>query len=321
MQGDEIMNTFQTRKYHDFTIYSCKESFSFMHIDLADSHNFYIGLFEYFFSETRLLKYAENKSNLTFQATAKNYATLFKHLGMYIDDFNISKIPSSIEDEVIKILADEYTLEDHGDGNLNVRLDKMGKIGEYIFCNLLSEYFGFDCIIPKVHLTTDPNMNVYGIDTLFYSRTRDTILLGESKLSKSLENGVGLINKSLKTYEQQIKDEFSLMLSNRFLKSNMGIFGDLYSDVIELSLSMEDFIVKANIKTIGIPIFIAHGSNILPNDVFKELDKIKCNKMLGIETVYIIVSLPIFNKSKMVSVFTQAIAARRAHYENEIAKL
>ncbi|MEQ8192657.1 MAG: Hachiman antiphage defense system protein HamA, partial [Candidatus Eremiobacterota bacterium] len=203
---------------------------------------------------------------------------------------------------------------------LKVRLDKMGKIGEYIFCNLLSEYFGFDCIIPKVHLTTDPNMNVYGIDTLFYSYENDMILFGEAKLSKSLANGTGLINKSLKTYEQQIRDEYTLMLSNRFLRNNMGIFGDKYAGVVELCLSIEDFIEKADVKKIGIPIFISHGTDTTPNDIFIELNKIRKESMFGIATIYIAISLPIFDKNKMIAVFTQGIAERRAYYEQEAVK-
>lgn len=287
---------------------------------MADSHSFYRGLFDYFFEESRLLRYAENKTNLHFEPTVKNYVTLFKHLGLYIDDFNIQQVPASIEKEVLRILSDEYELEDAGNGQLKVRLDKMGKIGEYIFCNLLSEYFGFDCIIPKVHLTTDPNMNVYGIDTLFYSRESDMILFGESKLSKSLSNGIGLINKSLITYEKQIKDEFSLMLSNRFFKNNMGIFGDKYADVVELCLSIENFIEKADVKKIGIPIFIAHGTNITPDEIFDKLNKIQKTTILGLETIYVIISLPIFDKSKMISVFTQGIAERRVYYEREATK-
>ncbi|GAB6152570.1 hypothetical protein JCM17380_13200 [Desulfosporosinus burensis] len=314
------MSALKTGKFNEFTVHTLNEQSTFLHINLADSHNFYRGLFDYFFDETRLLRYAENKMNLHFEPMVKNYVTLFKHLGLYIDDYNIEKIPASIENEVLLILSDEYELEDTGDGYLKVRLDKMGKIGEYIFCNLLSEYFGFDCIIPKVHLTTDPNMNVYGIDTLFYSHESDMILFGESKLSKSLSNGTGLINKSLQTYEQQIQDEFTLMLSSRFLKNNMGIFGDKYADVVELSLSIGHFIEKADVKRIGIPIFIAHGADATPDAIFKKLCKIKKGTMLGLKTVYIVVSLPIFNKSKMIAVFTQGIAERRAYYEQEASK-
>lgn len=310
----------EKRKFNDFTVHSLRDQISFLHIKLADSHAFYKGLFDYFFEETRLLRYAENKTNLHFEPTLKNYVTLFKHLGLYIDDFNIEQVPASIEKEVLRILSDEYELEDAGDGQFKVRLDKIGKIGEYIFCNLLSEYFGLNCIIPKVHLTSDSNMNVYGIDTLFYSSEKDMILFGESKLSKSLSNGTGLINKSLQTYEQQIKDEFNLMLSNRFLRNNMGIFGEKYGESIELSLSIEEFIEIAKVKRIGIPIFIGHGSDVTLDKIFKKLSQIQKPCLLGLETIYIVISLPIFNKSKMISVFTQGIAERRAYYAQAAKK-
>lgn len=308
------MCTVTSQHFNDFNVFSLDNSNIFIHINLTEA-SFYKGFVKYFLDESRILRYAENKANLTFTPSKRNYVTLYKHLGYYIDEYNLEKLPAAIEEDVIKILADEYQLNDLGDGNLQVRLDKIGKIGEYLFCNLLSEYFDFNCIIPKVHLTTDFNMSIYGIDTLFYSTENDMILLGESKFSKSLKNGIGLINKSLKTYEQQIKDEFVLMLSNRFLKNNMGIFGDKYNDAIELSLSIEEFIANANVKRIGIPIFITHGTDIDVDEILKQTKSIKQHTFLGVETQYIILSLPIVDKSKLISAFTQEIAERRTLYE------
>lgn len=313
------MCTVASQQFNDFNVYSLDNNNVFIHINLAES-SFYQSFVRYFLDESRLLRYAENKSNLIFTPGKRNYVTLYKHLGYYIDEYNLEKLPATIEGEVLKILADEYQLNDLGNGNLQVRLDKIGKIGEYIFCNLLSEYFKFDCIIPKVHLTTDFNMSIYGIDTLFYSAENDMILLGESKLSKSLKNGIGLINKSLKTYEKQIKDEFVLMFSNRFLKNHMGIFGDKYNDAIELSLTMEDFIANASVKRIGIPLFIAHGTDTSVDEIIKQLKYIEQPIFLGVETQYIVLSLPIVDKSKLISTFTQEIAERRVFYERLAVK-
>ena len=309
------MDTIENRRFNEFNVFSVGEKASFIHINLADDIAFYKGLVKYFLDETRLLKYAENKTNLVFSPEKRNYVTLYKLLGQYIDDYNQEVLPKEIAEEVSRILAEEYQLNDLGDKGLQVRLDKIGKLGEYIFCNLLSEYFQFDCIIPKVHLTTDFNMSVFGIDALFYSTEHDMILFGESKLSKSLENGIGLINKSLKTYETQVKDEFVLMLSNRFLRNNMGIFGDKYADAIELSLGIEEFIASANVKRIGVPLFIAHGTDTEPDEIFRKLCAIKQPTILGLETHYIIISLPVIDKSKLISFFTQEIAERRALYE------
>lgn len=314
-----FMCTVASQQFNDFNVYSLDNNNVFIHINLAES-SFYQSFVRYFLDESRLLRYAENKSNLIFTPGKRNYVTLYKHLGYYIDEYNLEKLPATIEGEVLKILADEYQLNDLGNGNLQVRLDKIGKIGEYIFCNLLSEYFKFDCIIPKVHLTTDFNMSIYGIDTLFYSAENDMILLGESKLSKSLKNGIGLINKSLKTYEKQIKDEFVLMFSNRFLKNHMGIFGDKYNDAIELSLTMEDFIANASVKRIGIPLFIAHGTDTSVDEIIKQLKYIEQPIFLGVETQYIVLSLPIVDKSKLISTFTQEIAERRVFYERLAVK-
>ena len=152
------MCTVTSQHFNDFNVFSLDDSSVFIHINLTED-SFYKGFVKYFLDESRILRYAENKANLTFTPSKRNYVTLYKHLGYYIDEYNLEKLPVTIEEEVIKILADEYQLNDLGDGNLQVRLDKIGKIGEYLFCNLLSEYFNFNCIIPKVHLTTDFNMS------------------------------------------------------------------------------------------------------------------------------------------------------------------
>lgn len=309
------MEKFEKTTFNDFEVFYYDEYTSFFHINLSDNENFYQKLFEYFFDEQRLLNYIENKTHLKFHSTSRNFVSLYKHLELYIDDYNDEKDASSFDSEILKILQDEYTLEDKGDGKLAVRLDKMGRIGEFIFCNILSEYFQFDCIIPKCHLTTDRNMNVYGIDTLYYSKNRDMILFGESKLSKSLDNGVYLIKESLKNYELNIKDEFKLVLSNRLYKDKFGKFGDKYNDMIEQCLSVNQFIKLANIKQIGIPIFIAHGNDNQIEEIYKKLQKVKKNKLLDIDTVYFMISLPILNKSKLIAVFTKLIREKKAFYE------
>jgi hypothetical protein len=95
----------------------------------------------------------------------------------------------------------------------------------------------------------------------------------------------------------------------------MGIFGDKYADAIELSLSVEEFISTAKVQRIGIPLFIAHGTDINTNEIFQKLSSINYPAILGLETQYIAISLPIVDKSKIISMFTQEIAERRAFYE------
>lgn len=95
-----------------------------------------------------------------------------------------------------------------------MRRDKVGKIGEYIFHNILIDYFDSLCIVPKLNLTTNRNMSIYGIDVIFYNPSNNTLMFGESKVSKSLDNGISLVNDSLKNYEHQIFEEYRAILSS-----------------------------------------------------------------------------------------------------------
>jgi hypothetical protein len=126
-------------------------------------------MFDYFFSEQRLLNYLENKSSLRYEPTPANYASFYQHLQLYIDSENLIMDISNFDTEIQNILKEEHEQVGNTTGNLIIRQDKIGRRGEYIFYSVLAEYFKFDCIIPKVHLTTDRNMSVYGIDSVFYS--------------------------------------------------------------------------------------------------------------------------------------------------------
>lgn len=304
--------------FNCFNVYSSEGDHSILHVDIADTPSFYQKMFEYFFDESRFLQYIENKTSLSFEPTVENYVSLYKRLSLYVDDENIHKIPLDIEDEVIKILAEEYTIEDKGNGNIEVRLDKIGKIGEYLFCNLLSEYFGFCCVIPKANFITDRNMSVFGIDAVFYCPEDKMILFGESKVSNSLKNGVALINKSLSTYQQQVDEEFVLVLSQRWLRDKMGTFAADLGSFIDRSISMKNFISKSGVTSIGIPVFIAHGSETDTATILSKLASIKKIELYGLETKIISISLPIISKSKLVATFTQKIVERRVYYESII---
>ena len=300
-----------------FNVHRKDNKVSFIHFNISDTEEFYKSLFEYFFDETTILKYIENKKSVLFEKTKKNFVMLYKHLHNYIDIENYLSYEfdkNSFSEKILGILNEEYKLNEKN-GKFKVRLDKMGKFGEFMFCNLLAEYFKFDCIIPKVNLTTDNNMSVFGIDTLYYSKDRKMILFGESKVSKNLNNGIDLLKESLNTYKTQIRDEFRLVLSNRLYNDKFGVFGETFNDVIERCISMEDFIRIAEIEHVGVPLFVAHGEQINPTEIFKRLNSIKEVSLFNLETCYIIVSLPIFNKDKMTSLFTKFIAERVKYYE------
>lgn len=303
------------QNFNDFEVFSYNDCNSFVHINITNPQLFYSKMFEYFFDESRLLRYIENKASVSFQPTTANFAALYKKLKIFIDKENDIQIPQNLEENLLDIVSAEHTIIEEN-GIKKIRLDKIGKIGEYIFSNILSEYFGYQCIVPKLNMLTDYNMSIFGIDTLFYSHEKKLLLLGESKVSKSIKNGVALINKSLSSYQSQIDDEFELILSQRWLKDKMGYFADDFGDKIEISINMSDFIKKANVKTIGIPVFIAHGGSETTEEIFNELSKVKKVDLYDIETNYIIISLPLIDKDEFVKAFTIAITRRRDLYES-----
>ena len=181
------------------------------------------------------------------------------------------------------------------------------------FTNFLYDYFKFDFILHKLNLVTDRNMNVYGIDTLFFSIKERMILFGESKVSKNIENGVKLINASLKTYEKQIQEEFELILSNNTINKN-DAFENEFQNYIDKTISMNAFIKEAEINKIGIPIFITHGDTTDINKIFSNLNKINKTKILNIDTVYICISMPIISKEKFVEKFTNYLSLKELNY-------
>lgn len=307
------------KSFECFNIYSYKDNYSFFHIEIQDNYKFYEALFYFFFNEDRLLKYAEHKANIKFTPNIINYVTLFKHLKTYIDDINIEKDISELDEVVVELLKEEMSCVEKG-GKIYVRSDKIGKIGEYMFCCLLSDYFCFDCIIPKVHLQTDTNMSVYGIDTLFYSEKDNLLLFGESKVSISLSNGIQLIKKSLSDYEKQLSEEYRLVLSNRMYRDKLYKFTQLFGEAIETTTTIEKFIDKAGITQIGIPIFIAHGTEVDHQKILDKLNKVSVVRMFGIKTYLFGISLPVINKTKLISIFTKMIKEKEDYYENEASR-
>jgi hypothetical protein len=307
--------------YDKFNVYTLQDKYSFFYIDIADTQTFYEEMFDYFFSEEKLLNYIENKTSLKYSPTFENYISFYQHMELYIDSENLEMEISIFKDEIKEILKEEYELIVNTIGNLTIRQDKIGRMGEYIFYLVLANYFKFDCIIPKVQLTTDHNMSVYGIDSVFYSSQKDLLLFGESKLTKNIDNGIKLINSSLKEYERQITDEYTLVFSNRLIKKILNNkFLERYGNMIEASIDLKDFINKANIKIIGIPIFIAHGHDNDVSLIFSKLNNIKKKKYFGLTTYYYIIFVPIVNKNKLCITWTKKVREKREWYEKQYRK-
>lgn len=301
-------------EYECFNVYKNERYHTFIHILMSKKYEVYNALFKHFFSEPKILRYAEHKSNLHFEPTQENYCSLYTHLLTYIDEENTEKSVEWLSDIVKEVLADEEELVEKG-GKLYVRKDKIGKLGEYIFSCILYDYYKFDCIIPKLLLGTDPNMNVYGIDALFYSAKNNLLMFGEAKISKNLDNGIKLIKESLKDYERQLRQEYLCVLNKRIYKGLLYKFDDLYGDKVAVSTSMDIFIKKAEIESIGIPVFIAHGEELNPEEIIKKLKTISIDTVLGLKVSLIVISLPVIDKKEFIAYFTEYIRERLEEYQ------
>lgn len=298
----------------DFKVHSLGDDHVFLHINCGSPQLFYASFAEYFFTEDKLLRYTENNQHLSFSPTTRNYATLYRHLRLYIDDFNLYRIAAEECRDLTDIVNDEFDIEDIDQDPIVARNSTIGRFGEYFLHILLSEYFEFDCIIPKVNLTTNRNMSVFGIDSLFYSSKNDMIMFGESKLTKSLSSGIKLINRSLENYEKQIREEFLLVLSSRLIESNADFCARFGKDLSE-SFSVEEFIQKANVQSIGVPLFIAHGQDDSASEILKGLQTLNHGNLLGLKTIYISLSLPILNKHDLVTHLTNYIQDKILEYQ------
>lgn len=115
-------------------------------------------------------------------------------------------------------------------------------------------------------------------------------------------------------YEKQIADEYELVLCNRLYKDKLHRFAEKYGDFTEVCIGFEEFIKETGTNKLGVPMFVAHGNEVDPNAIINELKTIPKKKMFGIETYYYVISLPIIDKEKLVTVFTKEISKKERLY-------
>lgn len=307
--------------FDGFNIYIEDESHSFIFLDFNDKGKLIDGLTDYLFNENNLLEYASNSIKLHLTETDSRYwATLYRNISCFLNEDLESYEVDEATGELLNVLKEEYQFIDE-EGKLLVQKDKVGKIGEYAFHVLMNKYFQLGCIIPKFRCTTDRNMSVFGIDALFLDKEKRRIYFGESKFSKSLSNGIVLANKSLSDYEQQIREEYRLVLSADDAFALSDDFKELFLDETQICISFEKFIKVANITSIGIPVFIAHGKenvNDKPSDYLSMMkNKLKKYKFFGLNIDYIFISLPVIDKTEFVEVAIKKVVKKQHEFESK----
>ena len=313
----------QKKEFDCFDVYFLADGHSFVYSDFKDTDSFIEGVVEYIFQEENLLNYAKRNNKISFSGTQKQYAKLYNNISMFLNTELEMLEVDDVTDELKDVLGQEYTLVDEA-GNLKVQNDKVGKIGEYTFHLLLNNYFRLDCVLPKFRCTTDRNMSVFGIDTLFLDTSKKMLYFGESKFCKTLDNGITLINRSLEKYEEQIDEEYRIVLSDDEAFRLSSDFERLFGDAKQICISFREFIKVADVKEIGVPVFVAHGNvdvdNVKPEEYINKLNKkIKRNKYFGIDVTYIFISLPVIDKNKFIECAITKAVKKQDEYKNKVS--
>lgn len=309
--------------FGQFTIYKSDAANSFLYANFDNPDLFMDGLADYLLSEDNLLNYANTLTPTSFVATPAIYKKLYSTLGTFLNSELELLTFDEVSDEVRDTLGKEYRFIDVN-GKTLIQKDKIGKIGEYALHLLLTSYFHVHCIIPKFRCTTDRNMSVFGIDALFFDPTERIIYFGESKVCNSIDSAIVLINQSFTEYEEQIAEEYKLVLSNDDVFNLSQEFRDAFQRHTEVCISFEDFIKMASIKRICVPAFLGHGNNSDDTvEVFLEKmnKKINKNDYFGLDTQYIFISLPIIDKAKMMDIIMKKVVKKSNDYRNAISTI
>lgn len=128
-----------------------------------------------------------------------------------------------------------------------------------------------------------------------------------------------MINRSFQDYEQQISEEYKLVLSNENYNLS-SVFTDAFSEHTAVCISFEDFIKEAGITKICVPAFVAHGKKSDIETVESCLNllnsKITRNKYFGLDTEYLFISLPIIDKSKMMDAIMKKVVEKNGKYKS-----
>ena len=315
-----MRNIINKKKYNGFDVWSINEGYSFIYADFYDSEKLIDGLTDYIFEENNLLNYARRTSKINFTGDESQFVALYNNISVFLNQQLESLEIGEASEELMDVLGEEYALVDEN-GELKVQRDKVGKLGEYVFHLLLTDFFQLDCILPKFRYSTDRNMSVFGIDTLFLDTKEKAIYFGESKFSKDIINGIKLVNKSLKDYEQQILEEYKIVLAPEDVFPVSKEFLEIFGESRQVCISFKKLIEVANITTIGVPVFIAHGNGKdknTPEDFINQmLSKIQRKDFFGLDTKYIFISLPVIDKNRFVEVAIKKVVKKQNEYAKQ----
>ncbi|MBQ7617163.1 DUF1837 domain-containing protein [bacterium] len=275
--------------FRSFRVEKETDKLIFLSLNVNDVDKLADECIDCFFNEEWMFSYFKAlEENSIFTPQPENYVTLCRNLEYFFDD-----------------------------DLKNIRNDKKGKLGEYFLSILLLKYFHSSCILPKLIITTDRKMPVYGIDTVFYSPDRDMFMFGEAKFTSNISEGINLVNRSLKEYQNQFEDEYKLIVNNNLFAKSKNKFIQEFAGPSNKAITFKKFIMGANIKFLGVPIFICHGKEIDKNEIFNAFEN-KMKKIFvisGIGIKYVLISLPVYDSDRFINSLKDKLIKKRKEYE------
>ncbi len=296
--------------FDKFTVFRDTEAYQFIFITI-DADSFYEDFSKYILDFQMIKKHANINLGIGEELSLQDYNNIYERLLSFIDFERIYDI-ASLDPAIIEILDNELIKDS------DLRKDKWGRIGEYVFNIILDSYFNLDCIIRKFTLNTSRNMSVYGIDTVHCSLKDKVLYFGESKMVDTIDNGISLIKKSLVSYEAQISKEYYTIKNNSFSRSTA--FLDVFGDDLNHCLNFTSLIERTGINRIGIPIFISHGGKYNTEEVFAKMKTIEQVKLFGLDTIYYLISVPVLSKDNLRNAFVAEIREKIRECEQCITK-
>ena len=141
--------------FEKFTVFHDTDAYQFKFITIT-ADTFYADFSKYILDFQMIKRHANINLGIGEELSLQDYNNIYDRLINFIDFERIYDI-ASLDSAIIEILDNELIKDSE------LRRDKWGRIGEYIFNIILDSYFNLDCIIRKFALNTSRNMSVYGI--------------------------------------------------------------------------------------------------------------------------------------------------------------
>lgn len=295
----------------------------YRHINIDDG-DFNKIIIKSLFEDKDLYKYVTNYSEERFKQIEvefpiKQLISLIKNLKKeYIKDC----VPTKIKKKVCKELRAKLdgvvidTKKSDWETKFNAYLDNnitgYDVLAEIILSKIIEDRFGADVFVTKLAQTTNTNMKVFGIDTLHYNSSENTMFFGESKLTNSVELGIQQHTAELLLMDYKLNEECKLItLRENDIRCKLDIVHEITKFGRKLTINDNLSILKIKKEdlafNIAIVYFIAHGEEFDYELITKKIKDFRKKIKFKDITVYC-VTLPIKNKEDFIKKVEEVIS-------------